>query len=285
MARRLGVTERDVHRRVEALAESNPMLGHRGCRLGITNPEITEMQTRAIMDAACARTAEAAASDPAAAAASAAGGAGSDGTGETETGSTAPVVEIMVPLVATASELAHQRAVIARVCAETIEAKGVRVAFKIGTMIETPRAALTATDVGAHADFFSFGTNDLTQMTFGFSRDDAAKFLPRYIDAGILRDDPFQSIDRDGVGSLVKRAVEAGRALHGPTFKCGVCGEHGGDERSVGFFYEIGLSYVSCSPFRVPLALLASAQAALKERAAAKAATATKHVEEHSGHH
>jgi len=235
MAERLGLDVEKVRARVAALAEFNPMLGHRGCRLGITYPEVTEMQARALFEAAVAVAEEGVGVHP----------------------------EVMVPLVGTAAELRDQRAVIARVAEQVFEERGRRVDHLIGTMIEVPRAALAAAAIAEEADFFSFGTNDLTQMAFGYSRDDAGKFLPRYIEAGILPDDPFQTLDQEGVGELVRLAVERGRGAK-PGLKLGICGEHGGDPASVAFCHEVGLDYVSCSPFRVPVARLAAAQAALR---------------------
>ncbi len=221
--------------RVEELSEMNPMLGHRGCRLGIAYPEITAMQARAIIEAAIRLAKEGVACYP----------------------------EIMIPLVGTVRELDHQRAVVDRTARALIDQAGVRVEYQVGTMIEIPRAALTAGEIATRADFFSFGTNDLTQMTFGFSRDDAGKFLPAYVDEKILPHDPFVSIDRDGVGQLVAAAVEHGRRTR-PNLKTGICGEHGGDPDSVEFCHQVGLNYVSCSPFRVPIARLAAAQAAIR---------------------
>ena len=239
LADRLGVSVGAVRERVAALREQNPMLGHRGCRLGVTHPEITEMQARALFEAAV----EAAA-------------AGAD---------VRP--EVMVPLVGTVAELRHQRAVLDRVAAEVFAQRGRSVPYLVGTMIEVPRAALLADRIAREAAFFSFGTNDLTQMTFGYSRDDAGTgFLPAYLDAKILPDDPFQTIDREGVGVLVRNAAALGRDAN-PALHLGVCGEHGGDPESVAFFHEAGLDYVSCSPFRVPVARLAAAQAALREPA------------------
>jgi pyruvate, orthophosphate dikinase len=243
-AERLGVPFELIQERVAKLHEQNPMLGHRGCRLGITYPEITEMQARAIIEAALAVQREGIPVKP----------------------------EIMVPLVGSVTELADQRRHIESVAEKVFEEKGDRVEYLIGTMIEVPRAALVADHIAGEADFFSFGTNDLTQMTFGFSRDDAGTFLPHFVENGFLPEDPFQTLDRDGVGQLVALAVERGRRAK-PDLKLGVCGEHGGDPESVHFCVEVGLDYVSCSPFRVPIARLAAAQAELmKEREEALAA-------------
>jgi pyruvate,orthophosphate dikinase len=222
-----------VRRRVSELHEMNPMLGHRGCRLAVTYPEILRMQVRAIIEAAI------------------------------EVGSAA-VPEIMIPLVGFARELkflsAHVYDEIEKVFAE----KGRRIKFLVGTMIEVPRAALTADEIAKEAEFFSFGTNDLTQMTMGFSRDDAGRFLGEYVEEGILENDPFQTLDTTGIGQLVRMSAEKGRAAR-PGLKLGICGEHGGDPRSVHFCHKVGLDYVSCSPFRVPIARLAAAHAALKD--------------------
>lgn len=234
MAGKMGVSYEEVHAKVESLSEFNPMLGHRGCRLGITYPEITEMQTRAIIEAAVELSQEGVAVHP----------------------------EIMVPLIGTVEEFANQKAVISATADKVFEEKGARVDYLIGTMIEIPRAALTADQVAKEAEFFSFGTNDLTQMTFGYSRDDAGVFLPEYVDRKILADDPFQSLDINGVGQLVRIGTERGRSSR-EGLKVGICGEHGGDPRSVHFCFEVGMDYVSCSPFRVPIARLAAAQAAL----------------------
>ncbi len=234
LARTLGLTRVELMHIVEALRETNPMLGHRGCRLGITYPEITEMQGRAIFEAAVRAARRGVDVRP----------------------------EIMVPLVATAKELEHQRAVLEAVAEQVLGTMGEHVAYTIGTMIELPRAALTAGEIAVKAEFFSFGTNDLTQTTLGMSRDDAGRFLPGYVERGLLPDDPFQTLDIAGVGQLVRYAVEQGRAAR-PGLKAGICGEHGGDPRSIAFCHEIGLDYVSCSPYRVPVARLAAAHAAL----------------------
>jgi pyruvate,orthophosphate dikinase len=231
-----GLPETLVRRRIAELHEYNPMLGHRGCRLGITYPEIYAMQARAIFEAAVmvAR----------------------------ETGA-AVVPEVMVPLVGTARELELTKAVIDGEAANVFAETGHRLDYLVGTMIELPRAALRAGDIAAHAEFFSFGTNDLTQTTLGISRDDAARFLTPYVDMGIYPKDPFVSIDEDGVGELVAIAAERGRAAR-PGLKLGICGEHGGDPASIAFCEGLGLDYVSCSPYRVPIARLAAAQAALR---------------------
>ena len=236
---RLAKAERLLER-VEALHEFNPMLGHRGCRLGITYPEITEMQARAIFEAAC----------------------------ECAGKGVKVVPEIMIPLVGHVAELRDQATLVRRVAEEVMTKRGVRVEYLVGTMIEVPRAAITADQVAEEAEFFSFGTNDLTQMTFGFSRDDAGKFLPEYVNRKILPGDPFVSLDPEGVGALVRWAVERGRGAR-PRLKVGICGEHGGDPASVEFCHHAGLDYVSCSPFRVPIARLAAAQAAVRGQAVA----------------
>ena len=232
LARRVGVTRRELMRIVESLRESNPMLGHRGCRLGVTYPEITEMQARAIFEAASACQRRGIAVHP----------------------------EIMIPLVSTVREFRHQRIIVDRM-AELVRAEtGVRVEYLVGTMIELPRAALTAGEIAKEAEFFSFGTNDLTQTTLGLSRDDAGRFLPLYVERGIYPEDPFQVLDVEGVGRLIRYATRDGRASR-PGLKVGICGEHGGEPKSVGFCHDTGLDYVSCSPFRVPIARLAAAQA------------------------
>ena len=236
MADEMGVDVATIQRRVASLAENNPMLGHRGCRLGITFPEITAMQTRAILSAACELKKE-----------------GKD-----------PKPEIMVPLIGILYELKQQKEIIQKTAKEVFAEYGVEIEFEIGTMIEIPRAALTADRIATEAEYFSFGTNDLTQMTFGYSRDDIASFLPVYLDKKILKVDPFQVLDQNGVGQLIKMAVEKGRGVR-PSLRCGICGEHGGEPSSVKFCAKIGMNYASCSPFRVPIARLAAAQAAVEE--------------------
>ena len=236
MAEAMGISVKEIQQRVESLCEHNPMLGHRGCRLGNTYPEITEMQTRAILGAALELKKEGIVAKP----------------------------EIMVPLTGILYEFKEQEKVI-RAAAEKLFAEvGDRIDFKVGTMIEIPRAALTADRIASSAEFFSFGTNDLTQMTFGYSRDDIASFLPIYLEKKILKVDPFQVLDQNGVGQLVRMATEKGRAIR-PDLKCGICGEHGGEPSSVKFCHKVGLNYVSCSPFRVPIARIAAAQAAIED--------------------
>ncbi len=234
VAEELGVTVADFTQTVRSLREFNPMLGHRGCRLGITYPEITQMQSRAILEAAVTLKQEGIEVLP----------------------------EIMIPLIGTPHEFRNQKRVIDQTAAEVFQEMGDSIEYKVGTMIEIPRAALLADQIAVDAEFFSFGTNDLTQMTFGYSRDDSGKFLNDYIDNGILQEDPFEVLDIDGVGQLVEMATTKGRAAK-PGLKVGICGEHGGEPKSVAFCYEIGLNYVSCSPYRVPVAKLAAARAAL----------------------
>jgi pyruvate, orthophosphate dikinase len=238
IAKTMGVSIQALKHKIEFLHEFNPMLGHRGCRLGLTFPEIYDMQVQAIMEAACELV-------------------------KNEGFQIVP--EIMIPLVATVKELKVLRENAVKVCDDTIAKYGVKVEYLIGTMIELPRAALTADEIAEEAEFFSFGTNDLTQTTFGLSRDDAGKFLPFYVEAGLLPEDPFVSLDRNGVGQLVKMGCEKGRATR-PGIKLGICGEHGGDPASVIFCHNVGLDYVSCSPFRVPIARLAAAHAALQDK-------------------
>ena len=234
LAKKIGVKAKELWKRVEILHEANPMLGHRGCRLGVVFPEITEMQARAIFEAAA----------------------------RVQKKGVKVLPEIMIPLVGDVIELKLQADVVRRVASEVMEETGERIEYLVGTMIELPRAALTAGKIAEVAEFFSFGTNDLTQTTFGISRDDSGKFLPFYIENRILKDDPFQVLDQEGVGQLIKMATERGRATHAG-LKVGICGEHGGEPSSVGFCHNAGLDYVSCSPYRVPVARLAAAQAAL----------------------
>ncbi len=236
MAEEMGVSVEEIQKRVASLAENNPMLGHRGCRLGITFPEITAMQTRAILSAAC----------------------------ELKKEGKHPMPEIMVPLIGILYELKQQKEIIQKTAKDVFAEYGVEIDFEIGTMIEIPRAALTADRIATEAEYFSFGTNDLTQMTFGYSRDDIASFLPVYLDKKILKVDPFQVLDQKGVGQLIKMAVEKGRGVR-QNLRCGICGEHGGEPSSVKFCAKIGMNYASCSPFRVPIARLAAAQAAVEE--------------------
>lgn len=237
MAKELGISVEEVKAKVESLHEFNPMLGHRGCRLGVTYPEITEMQARAIFEAACDLKKEGVDAKP----------------------------EVMVPLVGTVNELAMQKGIIVETAEKVMEEKGIKVEYLVGTMIEIPRAALTADVIATEAEFFSFGTNDLTQMTFGYSRDDSGSFLPEYVDKKILAADPFAVLDREGVGQLVKMGVEKGRSTK-KDLKVGICGEHGGEPSSIEFCHMVGLNYVSCSPFRVPIARLAAAHAALNNK-------------------
>ena len=236
MAKEMGITAAEVKAKVESLHEFNPMLGHRGCRLGITYPEITEMQARAIIEAALNLKAKGIKTFP----------------------------EIMIPLVGNVTELKNQEVIVRETVEKVFAERNDRIDYMVGTMIEVPRAAITADEIANVAEFFSFGTNDLTQMTLGFSRDDAGKFLPEYIDRGILKADPFQILDQNGVGQLVRMGVEKGRSTRNK-LKVGICGEHGGEPSSVEFCHSVGMNYVSCSPFRVPIARLAAAQAAIKE--------------------
>ncbi|MEE4196036.1 MAG: pyruvate, phosphate dikinase [Bacteroidales bacterium] len=235
MADELGISVEEVKRKVDALHEFNPMLGHRGCRLGNTYPEITEMQARAIIEAAVNLKQKGIDAKP----------------------------EIMVPLIGTAQEFELQEDIIRSTAEKVFEEKGTKVDYLVGTMIEIPRAALTADEIAKRAEFFSFGTNDLTQMSFGYSRDDAGKFLPIYLQKGILKHDPFQVLDQEGVGQLVEMGTQRGRTAR-PELKVGICGEHGGEPSSVEFCHRVGMNYVSCSPYRVPIARLAAAQATLR---------------------
>jgi pyruvate,orthophosphate dikinase len=234
LARQLDMPREELGRIIDALRESNPMLGHRGCRLGITYPEITEMQARAIFEAAVKVKRRGKDVRP----------------------------EIMIPLIATVKEFENQRALVDEAARYVMGAMDESVPYTVGTMIELPRAALMADEIATQAEFFSFGTNDLTQTTFGLSRDDSGRFLPSYVERGILPEDPFQVLDVAGVGKLVRYAVTEGRRVR-PELKIGICGEHGGEPRSVQFFHDAGLNYVSCSPYRVPIARLAAARAAL----------------------
>jgi pyruvate,orthophosphate dikinase len=243
LARQMGVTAAVVAAKVEDLREANPMLGHRGCRLGIAFPEITRMQARAILEAACIVKGEGVDVHP----------------------------EIMIPLVGIKKELEDQVAVVRRVAEQVFAEQGVTVDYLVGTMIEVPRAALTADQIAEVAEFFSFGTNDLTQMTFGVSRDDAGKFMPLYVSESkdIWPSDPFATLDQEGVGQLVEMGIQKGRSTR-PDLKVGICGEHGGDPESVKFCHRVGMNYVSCSPFRIPVARMAAAQASIEERGALK---------------
>jgi pyruvate,orthophosphate dikinase len=236
ISKETGVSVEKIKDKISALHEQNPMLGHRGCRLGITFPEITEMQTRAIIEAALEVAKEKKLDiEP----------------------------EIMIPLVGNIKEFTHQKAIVVKTADEFIKKSGVKMKYMVGTMIEVPRGALTADEIAKEAEFFSFGTNDLTQMTLGFSRDDVGSFVPHYIELGILEKDPFQVLDRVGVGQLIRMAVEKGRSAR-PKLKLGICGEHGGEPSSIEFCHMVGLNYVSCSPYRVPIARLAAAHAAIK---------------------
>jgi len=237
LAQKMHVNTEDIRARVAALHEANPMLGHRGCRLGISFPQISEMQVRAIFLAAS----------------------------KVQKQGTKVRPEIMVPLVGFVAELEHQVEIIHRVAADVMKETGQKIKYQVGTMIEVPRGAITADEIARVAEFFSFGTNDLTQTTLGMSRDDSGTFLPRYVELGIVKANPFASIDPIGVGTLVIMAVEKGRATQ-PDIKLGICGEHGGDPKSIEFCHNVGLNYVSCSPYRIPVARLSAAQAALKAR-------------------
>nr|MBC8284122.1 pyruvate, phosphate dikinase [Nitrospinota bacterium] len=236
LAREMKLSSMALSKKIESMNEMNPMLGHRGCRLGITFPEIYKMQVRAILEAGCKLVKDGIKVYP----------------------------EIMVPLVAHVNEFKIVREFILEVASEVLKKEGVDLKFEIGTMIELPRAALTADEIAREADFFSFGTNDLTQTAFGLSRDDSGSFLMQYVDQGVLDHDPFVSLDQKGLGQLIQIAVEKGRKVK-PKIHMGVCGEHGGDPASINFFNRLGLDYVSCSPYRVPTAILAAAQAVLNE--------------------
>ena len=237
LSNEMGIQTSEIKLRITALHESNPMLGHRGCRLGIMYPEITEMQSRAIFEATAQLVKE----------------------------GKKPFPEVMIPLVGSAPELENQKKIVNQLAREVMQNEGVNFKYLIGTMIELPRACITADEIAEHAQFFSFGTNDLTQTTFGFSRDDVGIFMPQYIDSQIIKNDPFQSIDQVGVGELIKLGVQKGRSTNSK-LKIGICGEHGGDPKSISFFHNVGLNYVSCSPFRVPVSRLAAAQATIKSK-------------------
>ena len=237
LSEKMGVSMRRIRTKIDSLHEANPMLGHRGCRLGVAFPEITEMQAKAIMQAACKVTKEGKKVLP----------------------------EIMIPLVSDLEEFKRQKEVVDRVAQEVIAKAKVKVNYMVGTMIELPRACMLADQIASLAEFFSFGTNDLTQTTYGLSRDDAGKFLPDYVRKGIFPADPFVVLDQNGVGQLVIIGIEKGRQAR-PSLKVGICGEHGGEPSSVEFCHRIGMDYVSCSPFRVPIARLAAAQAVVKEK-------------------
>ncbi len=237
LSNEMGILASEIKSRITALHESNPMLGHRGCRLGVMYPEITEMQSRAIFEATAQLVKE----------------------------GQKPFPEVMIPLVGSAPELEHQKKVVNQLAKEVMQNENVNFKYLVGTMIELPRACVTADKIAEHAQFFSFGTNDLTQTTFGFSRDDVGSFMPQYLDSGIIKNDPFQSIDQEGVGELVKLGVQKGRSTNAK-LKIGICGEHGGDPESITFFHKIGLNYVSCSPFRVPVSRLAAAQATIESK-------------------
>jgi len=236
LAKEMSISYESLKATVDSLHEFNPMLGHRGCRLSVTYPEIAEMQTRAVIEAAINVNAKGLNVKP----------------------------EIMIPLVGDIKELKYVKEVVVKTAEEVMAEKGVQLAYKVGTMIEVPRAALTAEEIAKEAQFFSFGTNDLTQMTFGFSRDDAGKFLEEYYTRKVFENDPFAHVDQNGVGKLMKMAAEAGRKVRGNDIHLGICGEHGGDPASIEFCHAIGLDYVSCSPFRVPIARLAAAHANIK---------------------
>ena len=237
LSNEMGILASEIKSRITALHESNPMLGHRGCRLGVMYPEITEMQSRAIFEATAQLVKE----------------------------GQKPFPEVMIPLVGSAPELEHQKKVVNQLAKEVMQNENVNFKYLVGTMIELPRACVTADEIAEHAQFFSFGTNDLTQTTFGFSRDDVGSFMPQYLDSGIIKNDPFQSIDQEGVGELVKLGVQKGRSTNAK-LKIGICGEHGGDPESITFFHKVGLNYVSCSPFRVPVSRLAAAQATIESK-------------------
>jgi pyruvate,orthophosphate dikinase len=237
LSKDMHVSVDELKDKIESLEELNPMLGFRGCRLGMVYPEISEMQVQAIFQAACKLTKSGKKVHP----------------------------EVMIPVLGHVNEMKVMRELVAKTAKETMEKAGIKVPYHVGVMIELPRAVITADEIAEHSDFFSFGTNDLTQTTFGYSRDDAGKFIPKYVEMGVLEKDPFQVLDQKGVGQLVRMGVERGRK-NKPNLKIGICGEHGGEPSSVEFCHRTGLNYVSCSPYRVPIARLAAAHAVLKER-------------------
>ena len=232
----MGVSVEKVMSKITSLHEFNPMLGHRGCRLGVTYPEITRMQARAIFEAACILTKD----------------------------KYEVIPEVMIPLIGTTGEFLNQKKIVDAVAKEVMSECGINVKYLVGTMMEIPRACIVADKIAQKAEFFSFGTNDLTQMAFGYSRDDAGAFLGEYVEKGILKDDPFQVLDQEGVGQLVRMGIERGRNSRAD-LKVGICGEHGGEPESVKFCHRVGMNYVSCSPYRVPIARLAAAHAVLEE--------------------
>jgi len=237
LAKEMGISEKAIQKKITLMSEVNPMLGNRGCRLGVPYPEITEMQAHAIFEATCELLQE----------------------------NLNVIPEVMIPLVSEAKEFENQRKIVDRVAKEVMGKYGMIFKYTVGTMIEIPRAALTADKIAQTAEFFSYGTNDLTQTTFGFSRDDIGKILPDYIAKGILKWDPFQRIDEDGVGDLIKIGIKLGRHAN-PKLEIGICGEHGGEPHSIEFCHRAGMNYVSCSPYRVPVARLAAAQSVIKEK-------------------
>jgi pyruvate,orthophosphate dikinase len=236
MAKQMKISLKEIQDKVSALHELNPMLGHRGCRLGVTYPEIYDMQVQAIIEAAC----------------------------NVKKKGVSVYPEIMLPIISTEQEFSILRDDVHRIAKDVMQKKGMQIEYMVGTMIELPRAALIADKIAKHAEFFSFGTNDLTQMTFGFSRDDVGSFVPDYIEKGILEKDPFQVLDQEGTGQLVDIGIKKGRSTR-PALKVGICGEHGGNPQTISFCHKVGMNYVSCSPFRVPIARLAAAQASLQQ--------------------
>ncbi|MDQ1274334.1 MAG: pyruvate, orthophosphate dikinase, partial [Planctomycetota bacterium] len=236
MAKQMKISLKEVQDKVSALHELNPMLGHRGCRLGVTYPEIYDMQVQAIIEAAC----------------------------NVKKKGVSVYPEIMLPIISTEQEFSILKDDIHRIAKDVMQKTGMQIAYMVGTMIEIPRAALIADKIAKHAEFFSFGTNDLTQMTFGFSRDDVGSFVPEYLEKGILEKDPFQVLDQEGTGQLVEIGIKKGRSTR-PELKVGICGEHGGNPQTILFCHKVGMNYVSCSPFRVPIARLAAAQASLQQ--------------------